>query len=239
MKKYIFLFSGFFSPFIAIAQSNNQGANQVSFYTIFMEWGIPILISILLILLGFLIISRLKKEHQVAIDKKNQAIKDAEETLSLFRKKLDDERKAHAKEKADLERKNKDLEEQIKQLKALTTSTEATQKQPQLLDNKTIYLSIPSGELKFNHSYSKNFMEEGSSFYAFHLNGNEAAFEFIDHPSAFNYAIGDTIRYINPACEAVNAPSQKTTKIVTVNRGKAILEDNFWHITQKAIVTYK
>lgn len=100
------------------------------------------------------------------------------------------------------------------------------------------YFSTPNEQGEFT-SKGESEPKKGASLYKFFISkdGKTAEFEFFNLPSTYRAALDDPNRIL-PVSEAVNAYDSTAKKIITHKRGKAVLKDGKWVVTEKAKISY-
>lgn len=101
----------------------------------------------------------------------------------------------------------------------------------------TLYLGAPNSNGLF-HNVQSNYIATETIYKLLVYESNIGEFEFINETCNLRVALDFYDRYIEPACEAINA-FDISANIVTVTKGLAEKRDNKWIVKQKARIRYE
>ena len=109
--------------------------------------------------------------------------------------------------------------------------------QPKL--QKIFYLSTPSDNQTFDNSSRRDNFKTGASLYRLEIENtsNIAKFYIADQASSESTFFAYPQTTIDPVCERMNS-IQNTTRVETVEPGKARLDNNIWVVIEKAKVRF-
>lgn len=207
---------------------------------------------------------RYTKAQKAAKEKEAKAKNFNSESNMIYKKEIKDLKRKNDElheKNVELQRKNAELAEWLEEAEAEIKKFKGNQsegkvennspkiialtKKPKSKRNKgfnyeeVLFFATPSAQGEFINKLGQNKVKSGASIYKFYVKGAEAEFEFYNDPSTFRATINDPGNRIKPVCDAKNAYNPDAKRIVTVKKGKAILQNNTWKVTDKAEIRYE
>ena len=104
------------------------------------------------------------------------------------------------------------------------------------------FLSMPNSDGSFNNSGRKKEFNPTASMYHFTIVDKKkdiAEFRFMNHEVTLSDALNRPETYILPVCDNINALKPDAKKIITVEPGKAIFENEKWRLKDKAKIRFE
>ncbi len=213
---------------------------------------VAFIVSLLFAFLILFLVSKLfnDKDSEVPNSLKNYVKKKIDETPYS---RATSNNQSNSSELRDANNRIRDLESQINRLNNdfeklkhsnstysptyYSTNKETRQPEPK---TETLFLSTPNSDGSFNESSASNTYKDGASIYRLMKTGNaNAKFQIDEKETSIKLALQYPDKNIDPVCDAENAFNPRATKISTVKKGEAELQDGKWIINAKAIIRYE
>ena len=107
---------------------------------------------------------------------------------------------------------------------------------------ETFYMPVPNKDGSFEDGHQSNKFEWTESVYKFEVvnkEGTKALFSIMNDQRMIKRAISGYDIYIKPVCRAANAFNMNVSRIVTEEKGQAVLNGDRWELDDKALISYQ
>ena len=107
---------------------------------------------------------------------------------------------------------------------------------------ETFYMPVPNKDGSFEDGHQSNKFEWTESVYKFEIvnkEGTKAVFSIMNDQRMIKRAISGYDIYIKPVCRAANAFSMNVSRIMTEEKGQAVLNGDRWELDKKALISYQ
>jgi hypothetical protein len=102
------------------------------------------------------------------------------------------------------------------------------------------YMGVPVENYFSINSKSYDYNPALQPYRFFQKNGfDEAQFEVISDPETIKFVRSDLMYIFNPACKMLNNATSSTNSVVTVQKGKAIYDNEKYKIIDKAVIRFE
>ena len=133
------------------------------------------------------------------------------------------------------------LEQTIEENAALESEIEVIKDLQSAPLIQEFYLPIPEQDGSFNIGYITEEFRRTETVYKFRILDNtasQAEFEIIDDVATMLRALDDPDTYLKPVCRSNAIIPISATKIITDEKGIAIINNNEWQVVKKALIHY-
>lgn len=104
------------------------------------------------------------------------------------------------------------------------------------------YMPVPNKDGSFEDGHQSDKFEWTESVYKFEVvnkEGTKALFSIMNDQRMIKRAISGYDIYIKPVCRAANAFNMNVSRIVTEEKGQAVLNGDRWELDDKALISYQ